>query len=137
MDDKPTVENIELRKEHWGKSQDVAAQFVADGDSGVTLTPELEKKCLRRIDWVLMPVMAISFGLQYMDKACLTGAALFGIIPDLKLFETKVVNGAATLSLQRYSYASLIFYWGYLVGRTFHPLPSSRLPSHQCTWLDC
>lgn len=66
-------------------SRDVATQLV-DVYTAVNITPEQSKQCLRRIDLVLLPVMFISFAFQYLDKACLTSAALFGIIPDLDLY---------------------------------------------------
>jgi hypothetical protein len=66
-------------------SGDVATQLV-DVYTAVDINPEQSKQCLRRIDLVLLPVMFISFALQYLDKACLTSAALFGIILDLDLY---------------------------------------------------
>lgn len=67
-------------------SQDVATQLVDTAVAG-DITPEEERSALRRIDCVLMPVMFISFALQYMDKSSLTAAALFGILTDLHLVE--------------------------------------------------
>ena len=67
-------------------SRDVATQLVDTVVAG-DITPEEERTALRRIDCVLMPVMFISFALQYMDKSCLTGAALFGILTDLDLLK--------------------------------------------------
>jgi hypothetical protein len=67
-------------------SRDVALQLV-DTLRASDVTPEEDHGTLRRIDAVLVPVMFLSFALQYMDKACLTGAALFGILTDLRLFQ--------------------------------------------------
>ena len=67
-------------------SRDVALQLV-DTSVATNFTHEEEKKTLRRIDAVLVPLMFLSFALQYMDKACLTGSALFGILPDLDLVQ--------------------------------------------------
>ena len=64
---------------------DVATQLV-DVNTPGNITLEQDKQCLRRIDLVLMPVMFISFALQYLDKVCLTSAALFGILQDLDLY---------------------------------------------------
>jgi hypothetical protein len=69
-----------------GEGVDIAAQLVDDAVAG-SISLEQETAVLRRIDLFLMPVMFLSFALQYMDKACLTGAALFGILSDLKLLE--------------------------------------------------
>ena len=70
-------------------SHDVATQLVDVVIAG-DITPEEERNTLRRIDYVLMPVMFISFALQYMDKSCLTGAALFGILPTWTLSRCKL-----------------------------------------------
>jgi hypothetical protein len=67
-------------------SGDIANQLVGRYIEG-NITPQLDKQCLRRIDLVLMPVMFLSFALQYLDKACLTAAALFGILEDLDLLK--------------------------------------------------
>ncbi|KAL5343259.1 hypothetical protein BJX70DRAFT_394259 [Aspergillus crustosus] len=54
----------------------------------------------------------ITMALQYMDKACLTGAAMFGILTDLDLVQLSVATVAV-------SYCTMIFYWGYLLGSEF------------------
>jgi hypothetical protein len=116
----PTGEKEELEHEEHCKAreQDVAVALVGGGPHHVAVTPALERKYLRRTDVLLMPVLFISFGLQYMDKTCLTGAALFGIIQDLDLYQIVPASDGKgeTTSLQKYAYVSMIFFWGYLVG---------------------
>lgn len=68
------------------RSRDVALELV-DMVVATEFTKEEERSTARRIDMVLVPVMFVTFALQYMDKACLTGAALFGILPDLGLVQ--------------------------------------------------
>jgi hypothetical protein len=79
-------EEAQHSEKRGGLSGDIAAQLV-DDIVAVNITPEQDKAVLRRVDCFLMPVMFISFAFQYMDKACLTGASLFGILTDLKLLE--------------------------------------------------
>ena len=67
-------------------SGDVALALV-DTAVATDITEEEERSTARRIDLVLVPVMFVTFALQYMDKSCLTGAALFGILTDLKLVQ--------------------------------------------------
>lgn len=122
-----TPSDLKLSQEHAHHREDIAFNFYLEHDA-VALTPHEDRQCLRRVDMVLMPLMFISFGLQYMDKACLTGAALFGIIEELELFEIATINGKATLDLQRYTYTTLIFFWGYLLGSS--SLCLLRLPSY-------
>lgn len=83
--EEPNTEgNVE--KPLFAKSIDVATQLVDNAVAG-NISPEQDRECLRRIDRFLMPVMFLSFAFQYMDKACLTGAALFGILTDLNLVQ--------------------------------------------------
>jgi cell shape-determining protein MreD len=42
-----------------------------------------EKKVVRKVDWMLMPILMITLGLQYYDKAVLGSAAVFGILEDM------------------------------------------------------
>ncbi|CRG88175.1 putative transporter C417,10 [Talaromyces islandicus] len=124
--EKAELENEEHRKASNCREQDIAVTFVGD----VTVTPALERKYRRRTDALLMPVLSISFGLQYMDKTCLTGAALFGIIQDLHLYQIVPSSDGKgeTSSLQKYAYVSMIFFWGYLLGVLPGVVLSQKLP---------
>ncbi|KAL4897133.1 major facilitator superfamily domain-containing protein [Aspergillus ambiguus] len=69
------------------------------------------KHLLRKIDWHLLPVMVVSYMLQFLDKQTLNQASIMGIIQDLKL------TGG------QYSWCGSIFYIGYLA----FSYPSSML----------
>ncbi|KAL2852395.1 major facilitator superfamily domain-containing protein [Aspergillus pseudoustus] len=79
-------------------------EMGSDNEHGVadTLSVEDEKKLVRKIDMHLMPLLIVSYGLQYLDKTSLSYSAILGIRQDLNL------HG------QEYSWASGIFYIGYL-----------------------
>ncbi|KAF7586079.1 hypothetical protein BBP40_009610 [Aspergillus hancockii] len=66
------------------------------------LGPEEEKKLVRKIDLHLMPLLIVSYGLQYLDKTSLSYSAILGLKEDLNLVR------------QEYSWTSSIFYIGYL-----------------------
>ncbi|WWD22201.1 hypothetical protein CI109_106692 [Kwoniella shandongensis] len=71
------------------------------------LTPEekeIERKFLRRIDWHMMPLLLITYGLQYADKISLSSGVAFDLKKDNKL----VGNDFAWLSTGFYL-AYLIF----------------------------
>ncbi|RSM12099.1 hypothetical protein CEP52_002617 [Fusarium oligoseptatum] len=74
-----------------------------DGDM-IELDEATNKRLLRKIDWRLMPVLCFTYALQYYDKAILSQAAIFGLRDDLNL------NTGL-----KYSWVSLIFYFGYIV----------------------
>lgn len=61
-----------------------------------------EKKLLRRIDLCLLPLLTLSYMLQFLDKQTLNFASVMGLIPDLHLHGTQ------------YSWTGSIFYFGYL-----------------------
>lgn len=105
-------------------------QEIADGDAGVPtntdhglvsgpirhLSPEENKGVLRRIDLVLMPIMFISYGLQYMDKAILGAASQFGVVEEVGLYDVVMANGKPQIDLPKFSLATLVFYWGFAAG---------------------
>jgi hypothetical protein len=96
-------------------SKDVGAKY-ADAANEIEFTAAAERKYLRRVDMILMPIMFLTYGLQYADKSILQSAAQFGIVQDLELSQTVIVDGKPTASLNRYSYAVTMFYWGYVAG---------------------
>ncbi|KAB8256138.1 major facilitator superfamily domain-containing protein [Aspergillus pseudonomiae] len=58
---------------------------------------------LRKIDWRLLPIMMISYMLQFLDKQSLSQSAIMGIVEDLRLTGNE------------YSWSGSIFYFSYLV----------------------
>ncbi|OAG07511.1 MFS general substrate transporter [Paraphaeosphaeria sporulosa] len=71
----------------------------------------LAKRVLRKIDWRLIPLMFITYNLNFMDKTILSSASVFGLRED-----TGLVG-------QQYSWVSSIFYFGYF----FWEYPTSYL----------
>ncbi|KAK4921797.1 hypothetical protein LTR66_016644 [Elasticomyces elasticus] len=74
-------------------------------------TDEEYAKLLRKIDFVLMPVMCACYMLQLLDKLTLNFSSQLGLIQDLNLHGSQ------------YSWCSSVFYFGYL----FWTWPSSWL----------
>ncbi|KAI9733141.1 MAG: hypothetical protein M1834_003688 [Cirrosporium novae-zelandiae] len=77
----------------------IAAKALASGP----LDPHEAKKLLKKIDWYILPFMCVTYGLQFLDKTTLSYSAVFGLEED-----THLVG-------QQYSWASSIFYFGYLI----------------------
>ncbi|KAK7969901.1 major facilitator superfamily domain-containing protein [Apiospora saccharicola] len=69
------------------------------------IDPEVNRQLLRKIDWRLMPVLCVTYALQFWDKAMLGQAAVFGLREDLKL-----THGSS------FSWVSLILYFGHIAG---------------------
>lgn len=53
--------------------------FVEQGGESIVITPEEERKLLRKIDRNLMPLLCIVYGLNYLDKTTLSYASIMGI----------------------------------------------------------
>ncbi|THG96701.1 hypothetical protein EW026_g5177 [Hermanssonia centrifuga] len=67
-----------------------------------------ERRVLWKVDLLLMPIMTISYGLQFYDKFVFSSAAVFGMLADLDL--TTPVPGTNQVSTARYSTAGVINY---------------------------
>ncbi|KAL0574003.1 hypothetical protein V5O48_007947 [Marasmius crinis-equi] len=80
------------------------------GEEGL-IDPKVEKKLVRKIDWIVLPCLGVCYAFYYIDKTTLSYAAIFGIKEDLHL------------SGSEYSWLSSIFYFGWLVWA----LPSNLL----------
>jgi hypothetical protein len=59
------------------KDGDEALHFLKNQHDVGTLTPEDEKKLVRKIDWMVMPLMWGCYCLQYLDKT-------LGMLPRLR-----------------------------------------------------
>ena len=54
--------------------KDEAMKVLATYDGDLHWTPQEEKTLVRRIDFKLMPILILTYGLQYYDKAMLAQA---------------------------------------------------------------
>lgn len=66
------------------------------------ITPEEDARVKRKVDWMILPYLAVCYAFFYIDKTTLSYAAIFGIREDL------------TLQGTQYSWLSSIFYFGFL-----------------------
>lgn len=71
---------------------DEAMKVLATYDGPQTWTEEEEKKVRKKIDWKLMPVLCITYGLQYYDKAMLSQAVSSSITAGAQSFFHKYLT---------------------------------------------
>jgi len=65
------------------KQIDVAAtQFAPEQRDATEDEQALAKRVLRKIDWRLIPLMFITYNLNFMDKTILSSASVFGLRED-------------------------------------------------------
>ncbi|KAK2756500.1 hypothetical protein FQN54_005393 [Arachnomyces sp. PD_36] len=107
--EQPSVIHRETNREpsKWKVSK------TGDGDAAMALfsdpneihepiDPDDERKLIRKIDFMILPYLAVCYAFFYIDKTTLSYAAIFGIKEDLNLHGTQ------------YSWLSSIFYFGFL-----------------------
>jgi hypothetical protein len=91
-----------------------SADKAGDGDTALALfnnpdelhkaiDPRQERALQRKIDFMILPYLAVCSAFFYIDKTTLSYAAIFGIQSDLHLVGTQ------------YSWLSSIFYFGFLI----------------------
>ncbi|KAM3505362.1 hypothetical protein MY11210_007995 [Beauveria gryllotalpidicola] len=76
----------------------------------------LSRRVLRKIDGALIPLLFVTYMLNFMDKVILSSASVFGLKKDTNL------HG------QQYSWVASIFYFGYLIWEYPTTLLIARLP---------
>lgn len=96
---------------------DEATKVLASYTGDEHWTPEEEKLLVRKIDRRLLPLLILTYGLQYYDKAMLSQAAIFGLRRDLSLSTGN-----------RYSMSASIFYLGFICGATPAVIMAQRFP---------
>lgn len=76
--------------------------FSSPAELQEPISPEEDAAVKRKIDFMILPYLAVCYAFFYIDKTTLSYAAIFGIREDLNLQGTQ------------YSWLSSIFYFGFL-----------------------
>ncbi|KAJ5682697.1 hypothetical protein N7462_005862 [Penicillium macrosclerotiorum] len=106
--EQPTVEKDVM----LGEVHDIGADLYVEAEQ--LSTEELEREgaqVLRILDWRIMPILYVTYVIQFLDKLSLNYASAYTLIPDLGL------EG------QKYSWVAAIFNFGYL----FWAIPANLL----------
>jgi sugar phosphate permease len=98
------------------KDGDAALAFLRS-EAIVEFTPEQEKKLVRKIDWMIVPLMWFCYFLQYLDKTLINYAAVMGLYED------------AHIDAGQFSTLALLFYVTYLALEFPHGYLMQRLPT--------
>ncbi|KAF2789375.1 MFS general substrate transporter [Melanomma pulvis-pyrius CBS 109.77] len=115
MDVEQSVDEKNVLSQHVDK----AAKFLVEADAYPPLSPEAERKLLRKVDWIMIPMLFITATLGAVDKVALGTAAIYGLRTD-----THLVG-------QQYSWLGSILSLGALTGMfpssyLIHRLPSAK-----------
>ncbi|KAF2088410.1 MFS general substrate transporter [Saccharata proteae CBS 121410] len=90
--------------------------FMEHRGQVIELDEATNKRLLRKIDWHLMPLLCVVYGLNYLDKTTLSYASVMGM-RDAKS------SGGIGITSDQYSWLGSMFYFGYL----FWEWPTNRL----------
>ncbi|KAB8072230.1 major facilitator superfamily domain-containing protein [Aspergillus leporis] len=103
---KPSTTHVETIPGQPGKihNGDTALALFENFDElHEDIDPAESKQLVRKIDFMILPFLAVCYAFYYIDKTTLSYAAIFGINEDLGL------------SGEQYSWLSSVFYFGFLV----------------------
>lgn len=56
---------------------DEALKVIQEGET-IVLTPQDEKKLLRKIDFHILPMLCLVYGLNFLDKTAISYASIMG-----------------------------------------------------------
>ncbi|KAG9744338.1 MFS general substrate transporter, partial [Aureobasidium melanogenum] len=99
------------------KNADAALDFLRHEGEGVEMTAEDEKRLVRKIDWMIMPIMWCCYVTQYLDKTLINYAAVMGLYDD------------AHITKADFSNLAWIFYVTYLAFEFPHGYGMQRFPT--------
>lgn len=111
----------------WSQSRagggDTAMLLISDPDAvNEEVDPTEAKKLERKIDFMILPYLAVCYAFFYIDKTTLSYAAIFNIREDLNLKRTQ------------YNWLSSIFYFGFLAWAFPTNFLMQRLPIGKSPW---
>ena len=101
----PLPSNIAIPKtilEHSHDADEAMKAFADYEGIDLTLDPQMRKRLLRKIDFTIMPILCVVYGLNYLDKTTLSYASVMGMKKDLHLVG------------DNYQWLGSLFYFGYL-----------------------
>ncbi|KAL4933733.1 uncharacterized protein BDV17DRAFT_66737 [Aspergillus undulatus] len=102
----PTVKAMSRSiKEDVTMEESVGFEHKKEQNTVPVIDPGEERKVVRKLDRVIMPLMAIFYFFQYLDKQSINYAAVFDLQEDLKLTGSE------------FSWAVSLFYFGQLVSQ--------------------
>ncbi|KAF4125412.1 MFS family permease [Geosmithia morbida] len=102
--DDRAVEGIDDEKPNGAEDVDEGYDLFAEG-SPRAITKGESRSVRRKLDRRLLPLMCVMYGLNYVDKVAMGWAVLFNFREELHLEGTQ------------YSWASSMFYFGYLIAQ--------------------
>lgn len=111
---KPDYEVGEVRDV---QNADAALEVLRHEPGAGPMTADDEKRLVRKIDWMIMPLMWLCYWSQYLDKTLINYAAVMGLYDD------------ANITKADFSNLAWIFYLSYLIFEFPHGYGMQRFPT--------
>lgn len=92
-------------------------QSVDEAQWQAQFDPDLLRRVIRKLDWMVIPFICVTYLITYIDKAMMGYAAVFGLKEDLHLKGTEYSwLGKSNLLLHEdmLTMTGSMFYFGYL-----------------------
>lgn len=86
------------------KNADAALDFLRHEGEGVEMTAEDEKRLVRKIDWMIMPLMWCCYVAQYLDKTLINYAAVMGLYEDANITKADFSNLVSLAGVLSFNY---------------------------------
>lgn len=102
------------------KDLDEAMEFAKNHEH-IEVAPREDRRVKRKLDMIVMPLFSFLYMIQFMDKTCISFAAVMGIQKDYNMKGTM------------YSWTTSCFYLGYLFASPFAAVGLQKLPSMRTT----
>ncbi|KAF4307080.1 Major facilitator superfamily [Botryosphaeria dothidea] len=112
-----SVEHDKMKNNIVVKDGDEALKFLAAESIAGELSDIDEKALVRKIDWMILPLMWCCYCLQYLDKTLINYAAVMGLYED------------ASINTDQFATLAWIFYASYLAFEFPHGYGMQRLPT--------
>lgn len=97
--------------EHSHDGDEALKAFRGHEGDIIEIDEATNKRLLRRIDWNLMPIMCIVYGLNFLDKTTISYASIMGLKDDLGLqgddYQCKFSRLSSRLSADPHSRAGI------------------------------
>ncbi|KAL4753743.1 major facilitator superfamily domain-containing protein [Aspergillus terricola var. indicus] len=93
------VEAPEAEKQDVSTAMDEAAQFLAHNRGFEPLSLEEEKQMIRKMGWILLPMLFMTATLGAVDKVAISTAAIYGLEDDLHLVGQQYSWAGSILSI--------------------------------------
>jgi hypothetical protein len=90
LDLPPTGHKFQFSSKSQKQDGDVALKLFTNADDlHNPIEPAEERKLIRKVDMLILPLIAVNYAFFYIDKTTLSYAAIFGIRDDLGLYGTQ------------------------------------------------